>query len=488
MRRSAKTSSKRRLAGATLLATLIIASVMVLAQAPAKAAMRTNLDPTFAISSPLYNGIAEGPVGTNVTVQATAGSGWTPGASIVLSVSLESVGCVSNATSASTPTPAPTASPAPQPIPVSIPPVTVAGDSSFSATFPWPTTAGQTSASPTYVVCANETGAGTQVGRTSNVFNVLSNNAPTVEVSPTTAHAGDPVLVTGANWLPVQSITLYLQGTGLSFKQDAGTILQTTTALVPDSQGNFQVTVHLPTNRIGNPQQGNAQNVVAVMGMPTPDQVFPLEAKSQALTINPPVAATATPQPTIVPTVATTRGTSPPSIGLTEQLLLGLLALIAVVLLIAGIVVAVLALRGRATPSAPGGPRRDSGEYGGGYGGYGPAGSMDATIADGYEDDAPWQQPGRPWSGNRQGIPYDQPPRRSMALDEDDDRYRTRMGDPYQPGSAQQQRPVTPPPSRPPTPPASRPAPPPSRPPAQRPPGTDENTQDTGPLWPPPTR
>jgi hypothetical protein len=480
MRRSAKTSSKQRLAGATLLAALLCSCMMVLAQTPAHAAVRESLGPSFTITSPLYNGIASGPVGTNVTVLATAGSGWTPNASIVLSVSLESVGCSAN-TSAATPTPPPNATPGPEPIPVSIPPVTVAGDSSFSATFPWPTTAGQTNTSSTYVVCANETGAGTQVGRTTNVFNVLSNNAPTVEVSPTTAHAGDAVLVTGTNWLPLgQTITLYLQGANLTFKQDSGAPLQTTSPLVPDSQGNFQVTVHLPTNRVGSPAQNNAQNVVAVMGVQLPDGTFPLEAKSQAMTITE-QAATPTPQPTIMPTASTTTGgTTTPSSKSTENLLLGLLGLIAVVLLIAGIVVAVLALRGRSAPDAPGGSRRNSGGYGGGYG---PAGSMDATMADGeyggYEEDSPWQQPGRPWSGNRQGMPYDQPPRRSRALDDDDDRYRTRMGDPYQ--SSGSQRPATPPPSRPPTPPPSRPTP-------QRPPVDPDDQQDTGPLWPPPAR
>lgn len=450
-----------------------------------RAATRVTLDPPpFQITSPLYNGVAEGPVGTNVSVQAAAGSGWDVGATITLSVTLEDH-ATCDATTA---------------IPVSTASITVANDGSFGATFVWPSAASQTSTSATYVVCANESGAGTLAGRSTNVFNVLGNAAPTLDVSPTTAHAGDPVQITGANWFPIQPITLRLQGVGQTFQQDPGEQLGNT--VTPDQNGNFTISVTLPTNRVGSSTTGNAQDVVATMGTANSTNVYPLMATSQQLSILPQV--TPTPSPTLAPTFTPVHQSSGGG-GSTntnqEKLLIALLGLIAVVLLLAGIIVAVLALRGRnpqnGPPGTPGAPPN------GGYGGYGP-GDSDATVADGnwpergWNDDDRWQPPGgRPWSGTRASSPYDgrnlPPPIQQPALDDDDDRFRTRMGDPYQPPPS---RPAGPPSSRPAGPPPSRPnGPPPpmqSRPNTSRPvtPGWDDDPsgQDTGPVWTPPRR
>lgn len=462
---------------------------------PALAATRLPADPTptpkagpsFAIINPLYNNVAEGPVLTNVTVQAT--SGWTPTANITLSLAVESQTCDPRTA-----------------IPVSVTGVTVDQNGAFTATFAWPTAANQNT-SATYVVCANESGAGTQVGRSTNVFNVMSNQAPTISVSPLTAHAGDMVQVNGTNWLPSgEPITLTLQGVGLTFQRDPGEKLNPN-QLLPDNNGNFTVSVTLPLDRIASSSASNAQNIVATMGTPSANSTtYPLFANTQPLNILQPVANT--PAPTLTPLPATVTptnqnlGASNPSNN-TEKLLIGLLGLIAVVLLLAGIIVAVLALRGRnpAQATPPIDPRRPSGGFGGGYGGY-PLDQSDATVADGpdwqsrnWNDEDRWQPPGgRPWSGSRANPPYDgrnlPPPVQPSAFDDEDDRYRTRMGDPYQ-SAPPAPRPMGPPPQSRPMgpPPQSRPMPP--RPNASRPApnwNDDPSNQDTGPgpTWPPP--
>ena len=463
---------------------------MRLGDLPAQAATHAPTSPTFAITSPQFSGIPQGPVGTHVVVQAQPASGWTPGATITLSVNLESKGCDPTTI-----------------IPINTPTIiTVQPDSSFTATFAWPANASQPSAA-TYVICASESGAGAQTGRSTNVFSVLANQPPSLLVSPMTAHAGDSVQITGTNWLPIQQITLLLQGVNLSFQQDSGEPLTTTpTPLYPSATGSFTVHVTLPVDRIANSTASNAQDIVAIMGtLPTNDTVYPLEVISPALNIEPQVVATVTPTVTAAPPTATppgknTTGSTPGTS--TTKLLIILLGVIAVVLLIAGIIVAVLALRGRNTP--PDGQSPMQRPNAGGYGGYPPQNSMDATVADSsewparhWDEDDRWQSPsGRPWSGNRPtNSPYNgrsqSPTPQPSPMDDEDDRYRTRMGDPYQsPPPPRPQGP--PPPSRPiGPPPQSRPMPP--RPNTSRPmpPSWDEDPagQDTGPGWPiPPPR
>ncbi len=493
---------------------------------PAQAAALRAQDPpspTFSIVNPLFSGVAAGPVNTDVQVKALPGSGWTPGATITLSAIVESSGTPCSAGSGT-------------PISANTNPITVGGDSSFTATFFWPAALTMN----TYILCASESGAGNQVGRSSNTFNVLANTPPAIAVTPLTAHEGDTVQVSGTSWVPIQPISLLLQGYHLTLTQDPGEPLQTASPIYPDNNGNFSVSIKLPTNRYGSQADGNAQDIVAYMGPQIDTDDYALMATSQPLTILPPVRPTPTPKPSPTPTVAASTGTGGMSSGGSSNsskntLLIGLLGLIAVVLLLAGIVVAVLALRGRNMEQglSPSGLR--SGPNGGFGGTYGPPGGYgnpygggnfgsapyDQTVAGGYVpqggvaqwgDDDPWQPPGRPWSNQRAGQ-YDArtmpPPLQGPFDDEDDDRYRTRMGDPYQ----------TPPPSRPMQggpPPISRPmnqgGPPPSRPmqggpmppggpmqggppPQSRPmgpprsyPGPDQtwgdDEQNTGPAWP----
>jgi len=76
--------------------------------------------PTFSITNPLYSGVAQGPVNTDVQVQAPSGSTWTPQANITLSVIPENSGATCDAGSGT---------------PISASGIIVGSDGSFKATF-----------------------------------------------------------------------------------------------------------------------------------------------------------------------------------------------------------------------------------------------------------------------------------------------------------------------------------------------------------------
>ncbi len=400
--------------------------------------------PTFNIVNPFFNGVAQGPVGTHVTVQAT--SGWDPSATIVISVTPSSSTCGST-----TPPPVPAQTTS-----------TVGQDGSFMASFSWPSDA---NAPGNYLVCASEEGSGTLVGTSSGFFTVLSpangqpSSAPALSVAVTTAHIGDQVTVSGANWLPAQPVQLRLQYANKP--QDPGDVLQTVNS---NPDGTFSAQVTLTSQRTGTLW------IIGLGGQPFGTQtiIYPLMTHSQPLTIGQAPTPTPTivpPTPTVVPTATTrTTGTTPSK---SQELLIALLGLISVVLLSDCIVVAVLALRGRSPrgPEIPGG--------GDGWGGSGPrapgwtpnynspGSPWDETQAGpppqgngvGAWDDA-WQQPpGQPWSGRGESRPYRGPVSRPPASpfdDEMDDPYRTRMGDPPAPPPPPPSRPYnSPPPSRP---------------------------------------
>ena len=477
---------------AALVGCLLVVAALALPGSAAQATMRLQQAPTptltvpptqtpggapiFAITAPLFganNNIPEGPVNTYVKVAADAGSGWDPNATITLSVTSDSTCGTSAAIPASTSQP-----------------ITVGGDQSFSAVFAWPLAANQ---GPTYSVCATESGAGVQVGKSKNTFLMLSSTPPSVNVSPLSVAPGGTVTVTGANFLPVGVIKLWLQHPGKSFNDDPGDEIATNN-LQPQGDGTFSVSVKLPTDRT------SSNVIVATLGGDPYKEngQAPVTAASQPLTF---IAATPTPQvsPTVVPTASAGNGSGSTSTGSGDQskLLVGLLGLIAVVLLLAGVIVAVLALRGRTTPPDTAlTDRRPTG----GFGGYTGDGPLDQTVADAdwqgrnWDEDDRWQSPpGRPWSGARVSDQRNAPPQRNPIDDDEDDRFRTRMGDPYQSAPPPPQaRPNYPPPSRPMGPPQSRPVPPRSNP---RPPnpnwnGNDTSGQgpgpDTGPApWPP---
>lgn len=395
---------------------------MALAVAPLSPAraMPNDQQSQFSIIGPTFNGNLQGPVGAFVTVQAPpaagANLGWTPNATVAFGV--VPVGATCNPSSEIPTTPTST---------------TVQGDGSFNFTFAWPTAAGQSGGS-NYYVCAQETsGAGNLTGKSSNTINILTNAPPTIQISSQSVHQGDTIQVTGTNWLPVQPVAIKIKLTEASYSVDPGDSLTTAS---PDPTGTFHTTVIMPTNR-----DGNKQEIIAVVGDSPVGNHYPLEAAlpltiADALPTATPAPPTPSPVATTQPGIGTSRG------GNNETLLIALLGVIAVVLLGAGVIVAVLALRGR-NAHGPGGDEANWGRSGprgpGREGNYGPPQPWDETVAGGQDWDHTGWQPGagQPWSGRESramGGPVAPPPS-SPYEDEDDDRFRTRMGDPYQPGN-----------------------------------------------------
>ena len=450
--------------------------------------------PTFDIISPYFYGSFQGPVGTLVNVKST--SAWTHGATIILSVEPEGIVC--------DPTTA-------IPITLSGTPITVDATNNWSSAFPWPNNANQAGV---YHVCANESGSGTLKGTSTHVFTVWTSQtgqpsaAPAITLSAPTAHSGDTITVVGTNWLPPsQTITLTLQFPDRTIQQDPGEILGTITS---DGTGVFSKQVTIPADRQSN------LVITGYAGTPDAQGNFPLLAHSSVIAVG--AAPTVTPLPptaTVAPTKAAVTPGSTSTGGKqsnesSTNVLIGLLGLIAAVLLGAGIVVAILAVRGKSgTPPQGGngaadwasnGPRDP--QQGWDAGGHQSGAIWDETQAGsppGWNDEG-WQQPrGQPWGG-RESRPYRGPvqPTTTNGYDEDeDDPYRTRMGEPFQ---------SQPPASRPAPggPPMSRPTPGmPPRPPTgniqRRPPPADPNAywedgestdQPTNPGWPqnPPPR
>jgi hypothetical protein len=430
--------------------TMVLAGFLALASAaPALALSARDPSPTFTVTSPIINGVPEGPVGTYVSISAA--SGWTPNATIVISVTPSSSSC----SSGQTPIPAQKTSPGT---------ITVAQDGSFTATFQWPADAN--SPGP-YAICANEENGGTQVGSGQQNFIVLSagngqaSSPPTASVTTASAtvHNGDQITVTGTNWLPAQQVSLLLQFAGQTLSSDPGDLLQQVTS-GPDGTFNQQITLN--TSRqgslwilaVGSQKTGNAQYPYSLM------------ATSQPFTIGAAPSPTATPSPVPPTATATTvgagGGSSTNNNSGSQGPLILLLGLIAVVLLVAGVVVAVLALRGRAPGGpAPSGGWGPSGPNAPGWGGnYAPGAPWDETQVGGPPSwgsggnvaswDDNWQGPsGQPWSGRisrAPGGPLPPTPSRPFSDDAEDDPYRTRMGDPpYQPPAP----PYGPPPSSP---------------------------------------
>jgi hypothetical protein len=447
----------QRLRGIVLLVVgiLLLAPCVCFTSSPAVALAhdrRANANPTFAITAPIYNGVAEGPVGTNIAISAQGG--WTPNTQLKLYVASVSSTCDAQAGSG---------------LQVSlVPAINVNNNGGFSGVFVWPSAANQTGA---YNVCASD---GTLSGVSSTTFTLMSStnghpsNNPIIVLSfpadPNKAATGDQITVVGSNWLPggsVMQVHFRLQPANTLINQQPDfTFTETAT---PDSSGAFQQKLTLPTNIVDNRE-------VLAYGGPSVGSTFALVSTSASFVIVVAPTATTAPTPTVAPTATTGNsnpgGTQPGDNNGNMWILL--LGLIAIILLIAGIVVAMLALRGRG-PSTNDGQGDPYGSQGGPYTGYGQAydpyaqapqgGLWDETAAGGtqtWQGDNIWENPsGHPWSGRESGFRGD--PESSFDSERYDDPYRTRMTDmpggqpgmPPGPGSSPVSRPGTPPPSRP---------------------------------------
>ncbi len=185
--------------------------------------------------------------------------------------------------------------------------LTVNADGTFQlpATTTWPSSAG--TANTTYYICAINAN-NTEYAISAASFIVEPPVTATVQ-SATTVNPGDPVTITGDNWLPAQALTVAIMPTG----QTSVLVNAQTT---PDYTGHFSQTLTFPANTApGNYsisvvannevtlkfEQDNAIVVNAPV-VPTPTIAAP--------TPTPTVAPTPTPTPTATVTVAGNGGTA----------------------------------------------------------------------------------------------------------------------------------------------------------------------------------
>ncbi|HEU5369290.1 MAG TPA: hypothetical protein VFU69_12535, partial [Ktedonobacterales bacterium] len=206
--------------------------------------------PKVTFVAPIYagqnNGFAEGPVGTNVSVQ---GSGWTGGGGdVTISLADEQ-----NDTSGQPGSACTNGSPT-VPIAGLSQPVDSSGNFTFAPTFQWPAAAGVQGHS--YWAC------GTQGGATSqgvDKFTVLSSASPSIAISVAQAAVGSNITVDGQNWLPAGITVNVIIAPCVACEPPYSSSAQATST---GSTGSFSVSVQVPFGAtVGTVLYVSAQNV-----------------------------------------------------------------------------------------------------------------------------------------------------------------------------------------------------------------------------------
>ncbi len=384
---------------------------------------------TVTITSPLYGGVAEGPVGAEVNVQ---GANWPPNTTVDLNAAdvhgdtsgLTGSACANNSVTLFT-----------------LGEATSDGGGNFTATFLWSASAGF--AGHSFWVCGT---ADTVTTPGVSSYKVLSGSAPSVAINASQAAAGSNIMVTGQNWLPANQqiqVTIASAITG----QPMYSSMATTT---PDSNGAISVSVQVPAAPAGTTLYVTAQN----LGSNNPGSLHTQPTNTPQFTVaaqpTPTPTATPSPTPTNTPTATSTAanggsnggangsGGSGGSSGDNGLLIILLIALVVVLLAAAGIAVLLFLRSRRPAPGTAGGGGPSYGPPGGyppsgrsgppgGYppqGGYGPPGGYGSQSGPGrasrQQRPDGWGSPGAPgqgggwgnaggWQGNPQGPGPDDP-------------------------------------------------------------------------------
>lgn len=282
-------------------------------------AARASGDPQVTILTPsASNGTAQGPVGANVTVQA---SGVIPQLTYFVGVAIAPTGCVS------------------QFINVTSQPITADNSGGFTTTFSWPKAAAAVGSS--YYICVQDaTQPSSPAFQSQQVYIVRAASAPAIDVkpapqpsvgagTPTTGpippqgsnryYAGEQVTIIGQNFVPGgQPLSAYLTTqkiTDASQLQSA-TALQTVdgSQIAPDNNGSFTTAVTLPQDA------PPGKYYVYVVSQDTQNGALPslMADKSISIILQPTPTPTVTvaPSPTSTPgTGTTTTGGSGPPLG-----------------------------------------------------------------------------------------------------------------------------------------------------------------------------
>ena len=216
--------------------------------------------------------------------------------------------------------------------------VVTRGDGTFTLVTQWPGTANTPGVA--YYVCA--TPQNQQGTLSSNTFTVTP--APTLTLAPTSINPGGQVAVTGMSWYPPQALTLTIS--------DGNGNQVFTTAITPDSNGNINQQITIPTTvqdgtysvkLAANNEQAlsvTQNNALMVTGSATPT---PAASPSPPPTATPTVTASPTVIPTTQPTIPGNGGSTG---GNSSNLLLFALAGVGALLVIVGIVLFIVYSRG----------------------------------------------------------------------------------------------------------------------------------------------
>lgn len=336
VRRRAYRAAARGLVLGMALAALALAAA---GGAPSLALAHPQDTPTVSIviPTPNSNGVAQGPVGANLTLN---GSGFTDGHTYQLGYVPQSQGCVNTGPS----------------IPSFANGTVTTSGGAFTTTVQWPS--GASNVSGEYYICALDTTAAQPPAQSGDLFRVVAASAPTFKLlDPSTSaplqgppyllYIGSQATISGQNFAPgglTLQVYLSQQPIKLGSDFDGATLLSTAnrTAITTKDSGNVTATIQIPAS-----VSTGTYNLYLVSSDRQGSSLPSLMAAVQVTLAQQPTA-TPKPSPTATPkATATPAGSSSTGPGLGRILGVIGLSLLSLILLIAG----VLLLAG-------GGPRR----------------------------------------------------------------------------------------------------------------------------------
>lgn len=306
---------------AALLATLLLAARSGGAGGPVHAAPSipqalTCAGPCVGITNPLYqNGaVAEGPVGTHLTVE---GAGWPANTTLMVWPVANSTPCVQQAAD------------------VGSIPVDAAGNA--AGIYDWPSDAGVVNQA--YMLCGKDGSVISLVpANAPNTFTVLAAAAPSITVAPLAITQGGAVEVSGQNWLPAQTVTISIC-TGFSAGGVCASRIIAGTSVGSGQDGSFQVNLNTDLAAPPGPYYVIATAHNNALTAP------PAGSDPQLTVSTPTPTPTITPTPTVMPTPTATPTPSGGSGG-GNALLIALLGMLSMLFLIGGIISLAVYLRG----------------------------------------------------------------------------------------------------------------------------------------------
>lgn len=264
----------------SLLLLIVLGVIQPLHSSRAEASM---IVPQITISLPAGGTQVTGHVGTKVHL---SGSGFTPGTfQLYTTTSNDPTKCTATSPGLTpfTPTTA-----------------TAQNDGTLTVDTTWPASA--STVGNAYYICAIS--SPTSQVLSANTFTVAA--PPTVTVTPPVLAAGQQVTISGANWLPPQTLTV-----AVTFSNAAAVVVSD--HALPDHNGNLAATLTIPATTLA----GSYAVSVIADNEPT---LRVIENNALTVTTTAPITptATATVSPTPTPTAATTPTATPSVVSATN--------------------------------------------------------------------------------------------------------------------------------------------------------------------------